>query len=92
LQKVIKSCFLGWLWNYIPSLYYQFKLAWLSVIAGLLSMRERKVVPEALQPDLLLRTHEGHGGMQNTEEKSRDLLYCTGQYSVFSVNPCETSA
>lgn len=69
LQKVIKAYSLGWLWNYIPSLYYQFKLPCLSVIAGLLFMEEKKVVPEALQPDLLLRTYEGHSGMQNTKEK-----------------------
>lgn len=75
LQKVIKAYSLGWLWNYIPSLYYQCKLPWLSVIVGLLFMGKRKVLPETPQPDLPLRTHKGHSGMQNTKEKSCELLY-----------------
>lgn len=51
---------------------------------------ERKVLPEALQADLLLKTQEGHSGSQ--KQRKNHVFYCTGQYSAFSVNPWETSA
>lgn len=69
-------------------LYYQFKSPWLSITAGLLFKGERKVLPEALQADLLLKTQEGHSGRQNTTEKSRGLL----QWPILYVNPQGTSA
>lgn len=56
-------------------LYYQFKSPWLSVIVDLLFKGKRKMLPEALQAYLLLKTHEGHSGRQNTKEKSCGLLH-----------------
>ncbi|KAK7898170.1 hypothetical protein WMY93_019023 [Mugilogobius chulae] len=66
LQRVIQNMDEGWPAGSCPHFYHV--RGELSFVDGLLLMKGRIVIPQALRPDVLARIHEGHLGIEKYSE------------------------
>ena len=90
LQRVIRNMDDGWPAGSCP--HYFHVRGDLSYVDGLLLMKDRIVIPEALRPDLLNRIHEGHLGIEKCKRRARESVYWPGLNKNIEtfVSKCET--
>jgi hypothetical protein len=64
----------------------------LTCIDGILLMNERIVIPETLQPEILVYLHSGHFGIEKTKARARTVVYWIGMNSDITemISNCST--
>lgn len=61
-----------------PLLPYHQERGHLSLVNGILSHGLRLVIPATLQPEILVKLHEGHQGMTKTKARAKDSVWWPG--------------
>ena len=64
----------------------------LSVVAGVVLLKDRAVIPKVLQKDILNSKHEGHSGIEKCKRRARQTVYWPFKNNQITqmVRQCET--